>query len=79
MVNKSHSPGGGKTSCAFVEELLLNSFWNTTGSFQSELQNLKVTPELAITEQQNCTGTGSQTFFSLENHILQLPWLAALL
>lgn len=25
MVNKNHSPGGGKTSCASVEELLLNS------------------------------------------------------
>lgn len=38
-----------------------------------------MTPELAITEQQDCAGTGSQTFPCLESHILQLPWLAALL
>lgn len=46
MANKNHSPGGGKTNCASVEEILPNSLRNTTGSFQSEPQNLKVTPEL---------------------------------
>lgn len=81
MAYKNHSPGGGKTNCASVEEILLYStaFEIQQAPSSSELLNLKVTPELTITEQQDCTGTGRQTFPCLESHVLQLPWLPALL
>lgn len=78
MVNKNHSPGGGKTICASVEGLLSNGLCNTTSSFQSELQNVKLAPELAIAKQQNCTGIGSQTFPYPASRVLQLPWISAL-
>lgn len=78
MANKNHSPGGGKTICASVEELLLNCLCNKTSSFQSELQNLKLAPELAIIKQPNCTGTGSQTFPCPASQALQLPRISAL-
>lgn len=76
--HKNHSPGGGKTICASVEELLLNRLCNTTSCFQSELQNLKLAPELAITKQHNCTGIGGQTFPYPASRVLQLPWISAL-
>lgn len=62
MVNKNDSPGGGKIICASVEELLLSCLCNTTGSFQTELQNLNPAPELAVAEHHNCQGAGRQMF-----------------
>lgn len=78
MVNKNHSPGGGKTICVSVEELLLNCLCNTTSSFQSEVQNLKLAPELGMTKQHNWTRVGRQTFPYPASRFLQLPWISAL-